>query len=292
MPVPPPSHVHRRAVAPALGWGAGRGSGSAAAFSFVEVLVAIAIAIVLLSVLMPVLAAGRLRARTAACADHQRRIGQGWLDYLDEHEAFPLIPLQPGWHWGGVRFNSATGRPHLDFSRPINRPLAGDWRAPDGDVLFRCPLDEGITDPTGALGTGERTAYRAYGTSYRANHLLLNPPSEDADGEARVRTPLPLAAVAADHDRLLLMGAPVWFEVLSDTGRSADWYGRPGWGNVLFLDGSVRLVDIPAALRSGELAVDPVPDSLGPPPPRDEVTADEVDAGPLGARSDAGSDAG
>ncbi len=39
--------------------------------------------------------------------------------------------------------------------------------------IFSCPADRGITDEYGEVGTGRRTAYRSFGTSYRANSLLF-----------------------------------------------------------------------------------------------------------------------
>jgi prepilin-type processing-associated H-X9-DG protein len=71
-----------------------------------------------------------------------------------------------------------------------------------------------------------------------------------------VQRPLRLAEVTTPHAEMIVMGTPVWFEVLARTGRTADWFGKPrpeklpsgsseaGQGNMLFLDGSVRFVII------------------------------------------------
>ena len=53
------------------------------------------------------------------------------------------------------------------------RPNRGTLDAPAVDV-FACPADRGITDVYGEVGTGRRTAYQSFGTSFRANALLLD----------------------------------------------------------------------------------------------------------------------
>jgi prepilin-type processing-associated H-X9-DG protein len=208
----------------------------------------------LLAIMLPALSAARISAQKAHCAANQRVIGQAWLSYVDEHGNFPEVYHDPAWSYGGVRFNVVNRWPYLDFSRPLNRHLAVNLVDGTAEYLYQCPADTGISDPDElGAGTGQRTAFEAFGTSYRANSRLLDARLARVD---EVQRPLRLAEVTTNHSEMVVMGTPVWFEVLARTGRAADWFGKPrpeklisgsttaGQGNMLFLDGSVRFVII------------------------------------------------
>ena len=113
-----------------------------------------------------------------------------------------------------------------------------------------CPADRGITDDSREVGTGRRTAYRAFGTSFRANADLLRPREE---GHALYRD-----AITSAPSRLLVMGDPVWYEVHQSTGLSAAWHGKPEAGNMLFLDGSVRFGSMVPGPGVGPAVLDPL----------------------------------
>ncbi|MHC5002364.1 MAG: H-X9-DG-CTERM domain-containing protein, partial [Planctomycetota bacterium] len=175
-------------------------------------------------------------------AGHQHQLGEIWSMCLhDNRGRFPFVAVQPGWHYGGARFSSVTGEPFVDPQRPLNAYLGGQPGNAGVLEMFRCPGDRGITHPDAAAGTGHRTAYRSFGTSFRANAALLNSRSAGLDVEPRG---LERREVSASPSRLLLMGDPVWYEVFHDTGRLAAWHGEPAGGNMLFLDGSVRFESV------------------------------------------------
>lgn len=216
--------------------------------TLVEVLISLSAVSVLLAVLIPALSSARVSSRRVLCAGNQRLLGQGWNRYLDTHDgAFPVLYAQPAWRYGGVRFSTVDGSPFLDFTRPLNRFLPVLRPDASAEELYRCPADHGITDETSGIGTGRRTAFRAFGTSYRANTELV-------DG-AR---PLRRQDVTTAHSRLVVMGDPVWFEVHEDTGRLAAWHGPRNAGNLLFLDGSVRFMTIEPKPVVGPAVFDPV----------------------------------
>lgn len=223
-------------------------------FSLLEVALSLAAIALLLAIMLPALSAARVTAHKAHCASNQRVLGQAWLSYLDEHGRFPEVYFDPAWNYGGVRFNIINRWPYLDFTRPLNRHLPVNLVDGSAEHLFHCPADTGITSPDQAgVGTGERSAFESFGTSYRANTRLLDARLAGIDN---VQRPLRLAEVTTPHAEMIVMGTPVWFEVLARTGRSANWFGKPraeklpsgsseaGQGNMLFLDGSVRFVII------------------------------------------------
>ncbi len=203
-------------------------------FSLLELAIVVAIVGLLLAILLPVMAAARARALRNKCAGNQRAIGAAWHMHLDEFESFPSRVEGAGpWSYAGVTFSSVDRRPSLDFARPFNRYLSQQWKHADDSVIFRSPLDEGITAGEMQRGAAVASAYESYGTSYRANDLLFQ-----NDG------PLRRSEITAEPSRLVILGAPFWHEVIHETGGAANWYGKPDSGIVLFLDDSTRMITV------------------------------------------------
>ena len=234
-------------------------------FTMLELLVSLAVVSVLLAILLPALASARVSNHRALCAGNQRLIGEAWQAYLEANgEQFPAIFVQPGWRYAGVRFSSVDRQPFLDYDRPLTRHLPLARLHGQAESLFACPADRGITDERGEVGTGRRTAYLAFGTSYRANGELVRPRGAGASALHRDE-------VTTAPSRLVVMGDPVWFEVLESTGRLASWHGVADTGNMLFLDGSVRFVTIRPRGQRGPVVFDPQAAELAFPlvtPPR------------------------
>ncbi|MHC4948672.1 MAG: type II secretion system protein [Planctomycetota bacterium] len=225
-------------------------------FTLLEIAISLALIAVLLAVLIPALRSARVAGHRSSCAGNHRVLGQAWALCLEDHDdRFPVVSAQPAWRYGGVRFNPVTERPYLDADRPLNpylpSPLPG---APAGSV-FRCPADGGITGPDREVGTGRRTAYRSFGTSYRANGRLLESRPADGDGAPRG---LSRGEITTPPSRLVLVGDPVWFEVAESTGRLASWHGATGAGNILFLDGRVKFMAVRPREQVGPAVFDPV----------------------------------
>jgi prepilin-type N-terminal cleavage/methylation domain-containing protein/prepilin-type processing-associated H-X9-DG protein len=225
-------------------------AGRRRAFTLVELAISLAVVGVLLVILVPALSSARAASRRAYCAGNLRLLGTAWANFVEASERrFPILYTQPSWSWGGVRFSPVDGSPFLDLDRPVNRFLPFQRVGAGGESLFRCPCDEGITDESGMRGTGQRSAFVAYGTSYRANSRLTMPRGGDL-GLARDE-------VTTAPSRLLVLGDPFWFEVWEGTGLSAAWHGASNAGNILFLDGSVRFVTIQHKSRPGPIVLDP-----------------------------------
>jgi prepilin-type processing-associated H-X9-DG protein len=224
-----------------------------------ELLVSLAVVSGLLAILLPALSSARMSSYRALCAGNQRLVGQAWVAFLEGNEGrFPTLFVQPGWLYGGVRFSSTDERPFLDYDRPLNRYLPVHHLDVAGEHVFRCPADHGITDEHREIGTGRRTAYRAFGTSFRANARLVGRRDPAAGGLRRDQ-------ITTAPSRLVVMGDAVWYESLENTGRLAVWHGTPNAGNLLFLDGSVRFVVVEPRPAVGPAVFDPVsPDLVFP----------------------------
>jgi prepilin-type processing-associated H-X9-DG protein len=204
----------------------------------IEVAMSLGIVVVLLAILVPALSVARAHGYLQTCASHQHEIDELWSMYMADHGGqFPFVSPSPGWHYGGVRHSQATGRTFLDYQRPLNVYLGGDAEDARALETFRCPADGGISGELAEVGTTGRTAYRAYGTSFRANAVLLDALMAGVDTQPRG---LYHGEIRVAPSRFVMMGDPVWFEVYEETGHQADWHGAAGLGNILFLDGSVR----------------------------------------------------
>lgn len=220
-------------------------------FTLLELLLALAVVSVLLAVLLPTLSTARVASYKDDCASNQRLLGEAWQICVEANNGqFPTIAVEPGWFYGGLRFSSINDSPFLDFDRPLNRYLPQTSLIKRGEAIFKCPGDTGIHGEVAGVGTGTISAYRAFGTSYRANALLLS--QQDAAGSE-----ISKKTITTPHSKLVLMGDAFWFEVLEKTDRQADWHAAENAGNVLFLDGSIRFITIDPENISNSIEVDP-----------------------------------
>jgi prepilin-type N-terminal cleavage/methylation domain-containing protein len=239
-------------------------------FTLLEFAISIAMILVLLAILLPALSAGRVASRRSVCADHLRELGEGIVQTVEDLGAFPGLYSEAGWRWGGFRFSRAMEQPYLDYERPFNPHLV--LMRPPARLLelFQCPADSGIRGDVDTSGTGPRTVFEAYGTSYRANDRLFDARLAGVSETAR---PLHLDEIAMAPSKLVVMGDPVWYEVYEQTGRHADWHEQPGVGNLLLLDGSVRFQAVRRKGKHGPAVLEPVWTPAPPPPIVDQTAA-------------------
>jgi prepilin-type N-terminal cleavage/methylation domain-containing protein len=224
-------------------------------FTLLEFAISIVMIAVLIAILLPALSAGRVASRRSVCADHLRELGEGIAQAVEHDDAFPGLYSEAGWRWGGFRFSRAMGRPYLDYDRPLNPHLELMAPIPRLYELFQCPADSGIRGDLETTGTGLRTAFQAYGTSYRANDRLFD---ARLAGVSDVNRPLRLGEITMAPSKLVVLGDPVWYEVYEQTGRHADWHEQPGLGNLLLLDGSVRFQSVRRKGKRGPAVLEPV----------------------------------
>ncbi len=225
------------------------------AFSLLELLTSLVIVSALLAILLPTLTSARIASHRADCARNQAVLSEAWHLYIEANDQrFPVMYDEPGWFYGGLRFSAINGSPFLDFDRPLNRYVPRSSLVRHGEQMFQCPADTGIRGEVAEAGTGEQSAYRAFGTSYRANADLLRPAASNSISEP---AGLRLNRVTTPPSRLVVMGDAVWYEVRQRTGRKADWHASPNAGNLLFLDGSVRFVTIEPEPALGPAVFDP-----------------------------------
>jgi prepilin-type N-terminal cleavage/methylation domain-containing protein len=238
-------------------------------FSLLELLLSVAIIAILIGLLLPMLGYARSTARTALCAGNLRQMSNAWTLYLSEFESFPQHSLAPDWNYGGAEFIAKTNQPVLDSDRPINAYIAegGIDARQTFSLLFRCPSDKGIflrpveKEHLGLNVPTVESCFRSFGTSYRANPMLMDSTRAGIDNLGR---PLALHEVEqVSTSRLLMAGDAEWyFATLPpenfESRYEAAWHEKPDAGNMLAVDGSVRFV----AFQPGEgpdYLISPVP---------------------------------
>ena len=223
-------------------------------FLLLEILFSIATIVLIVAVVLPMLSSARLKSYRENCATNQHVLGQAWDLYLNDHQdAFPVLnSLRASWDYGGAYARVQNNQFELDSDRPLNQYLPMNGGSKQTAQVFQCPADRGIRGETPGVGTDDKSVFEAFGTSYRANALLLGQ-SEVSDEPA---SPLVRGAITTDHSRLLILGCPLWYEQLHSTGRQANWFGDD-YTNLLFLDGSVRYRQVRALPDVGAVVVDP-----------------------------------
>lgn len=245
------------------------------AFSLLELIVVIAVVAVLVGLLLPMLLHARESGYRAVCASNLRQLNVGWSSYLqDNKERFPQFGEQPDWTYGGASFVGPDERPVLASDRPINRYLVENTSAGQGtelSAIFRCPSDAGVFrrgetshGRAGQSVLSRGTCFREFGTSYRANGMLLNSTLAGLDTLER---PLYRHEILVDHSRLLLTGDAAWYYASRDAGNAeatleASWHGSRDAGNMLAADGSTRFVRF-GDLAQANITIAPRPGAAG-----------------------------
>lgn len=216
-------------------------------FSILELLITMGIVAILLGLLLPSLRYVRYAANGAVCATNLRQIGIGWRQYVDDHQAMPFR-AEADWKYGGASFLGAERRAVLSNDRPLNHYIVTESEQDTDGLayLFRSPMDRGYrwTEASGRPVTQDvfpqRTVFERFGTSYRANPLLLDERRLDPFAQAE---PMAEHEIQTMPSRMLLVAVPQWQIAVDGEQRvEASWHPEPNTGNVLFLDGAVRLV--------------------------------------------------
>jgi prepilin-type N-terminal cleavage/methylation domain-containing protein/prepilin-type processing-associated H-X9-DG protein len=226
-----------------------------AGFSLLEILISMALVSMLLGVLLPLLANARETSQRDRCVDNLRQLGRAVAMYMDDSDGrFPMVPTDSSWRYAGVRFSSVDQRPFPDTQRPLTAYLPLKDVQQDSDCVLCCPADRNILRADGSRVMRGASVFRTWGTSYRANGVLFRDRNEHS-----AETPLAWkrSEIATAPSRLVVAGDPIWFELLEETGYDAAWHGDADRGNLLFLDGAVKYMQIRSKKRSGPAVFEP-----------------------------------
>ena len=112
-------------------------------FTLIELLVVIGIIAILASILFPVFARSREKARQASCISNQRQLGLAFDMYVNDYDGiYPGAPAGPsgagvygGWVWYAAFASPQTGPNRLDPTQGGLYPYVGNAQ------VYMCPSD-------------------------------------------------------------------------------------------------------------------------------------------------------
>jgi prepilin-type N-terminal cleavage/methylation domain-containing protein/prepilin-type processing-associated H-X9-DG protein len=225
-----------------------------AGFTLIELLVVIAIIAVLASILFPVFASAREKARQAECASNLRQIGMASLMYEGDYDDM-VLPYYVG---GNVR-NQYTTWWGLEFVKPTSYQMQNGLLQPymRSNPIQACPdLPPSVSTSIGLTGYGYNADYLSPITPYQLDsygNYVLHPVSI-----ARITAPT-MTVLLADSAQLYPatgISSDPWLDAPSFSGTTTvNTYPvfhalHQGFGNVLWVDGHVKSMH-PAYDKSG-----------------------------------------
>ena len=140
-------------------------------FTLIELLVVIAIIAILAALLLPVLNAGKVRAKAAGCISNMHQLALGWRMYADDNNGTLVMNLpQPGNGKSWVTWSASTGTNQNQAAGIRNGSMFSYTVNP---TVYACPGDPPSTNGPSRLSCsmngwmGSRAMSQAGGTAYR-----------------------------------------------------------------------------------------------------------------------------
>jgi prepilin-type N-terminal cleavage/methylation domain-containing protein/prepilin-type processing-associated H-X9-DG protein len=211
-------------------------------FTLVELLVCIAILMLLFALLFPIIVSMRENAMRVVCTSNLRQVSVLWVAYVTDHHGW--FPYRNNAVQTYDQLWGKTGNGNAAASCPAEKRIFGVV-FPEIDVrIYKCPSDTGA-EPGWWPEWRKPTMYDWYGASFFFNTSASKNSSIDGlFGKNVSQIPHPSDVVAAGDYSFTSAYFLGW-----DPFTPAYWHNKKelGWGNVLFVDGGVRYLQVPSA---------------------------------------------
>lgn len=210
--------------------------------TLIEVLFVVATLALLVAILLPALSSARQQTASVKCQSNLRQLAISWHQFLDAHKGrFPRGPTMQ------IDYGGKQGTKDLVENQPVSKPLNPTLKLPlvttSGAEIFQCPSDRGTPDDKGGI----TSCFDYYGTSYKANPILIGPlflptttldPCYNLIKNAAEQLKSFTRDQIANPSRVLLKGDFGWEDAwnYASTTRS-EWHKRPDSHNIAFMDG-------------------------------------------------------
>ena len=221
-------------------------------FTMIELLVVMAVIAILVCLLLPALGKAKETAKTIACVNNLKQIGQCLFQYVGDYNGkLPPSYYTISWRdWVWMLYASALISPSRSEKMVAADPLEANYGATPSDYfgIFRCPAENGkVSDG----GHWNGVSGHHYGLNTRLGQLLTKSPyAADwrslAFAYSRISLPSKRALVADSYNRYSAYGyfvESIEYQdgTANDAARISYRHGHDKFGmNILFVDGHVE----------------------------------------------------